>query len=326
MKNLLFLIILFFTLPFCKSTKTTSTLPDDEQSIAHEERLIGFNQNWRFLPPLNSQSLISNIKELKPQIIRYPGGTITHGWNWKTGTFSKPGKNDIVHPIEDLKKLIEATGAQAVFDLDVVNSSADDQIAMLNKAKSLGIEIKFLELGNELYSQIHGYETQFPDGNAYADTVNIWVPKLRKAFPNARIAALHIGKTSKIARQSTWNRETADRIRDIDAFTYHIYLSEGNTVEGRIADFQKAYYNPNNKPIWITEYGSMVSPDREDYLPNLSKLADYIEKLPGVTMVLNHTIIGSNLKHSKLDPTTKGATFTAEGKVYLDRVQHGHRN
>ncbi|MCO6497997.1 MAG: hypothetical protein J5I50_10070 [Chitinophagaceae bacterium] len=308
----------------CKSSKTTDTGKPANTSAHPNKVLIGFNQNWRFLPSLDNKVLLENIKELQAQIIRYPGGTITHGWNWRTGKFNKQGKNDYSHPIEDLKKLVDATGAEVVFDLDVVNSSVSDQIEMLQKARTLGIDIKYLELGNELYSMNHGYEIKFPDGKAYADTVNEWVPKLRRAFPEAKIAALHIGKTSKISRQSTWNQQTTKGIIDIDAFTYHIYISKPNTFEERIANFKRAYYNPDKKPLWITEYGCLTDPDGEYYLSDLRKLADFVENLPGTTMILNHTIIGVNLKHSKLNPSDGGTSFTAEGKMYLDRVKPKH--
>jgi hypothetical protein len=46
------------------------------------KKISGFNINWSFLPELDSKK-IDVIKELNPEIIRFPGGSISQYWNWE---------------------------------------------------------------------------------------------------------------------------------------------------------------------------------------------------------------------------------------------------
>lgn len=314
-------IIALIAASFAFQTNKMLSVSYKNNSLDTNKVLIGFNQNWTFLPPLDNPVFINNIRKLSPAILRYPGGTVTHGWNWRTGKFNKFRPTDFVHPIGDVKKLIDDLGVKFVFDLDVVNSSVQDQIAMLDSLHSLGVPIEFIELGNELYAANHGYEVPFPDGTAYADTVNAWVPKLRHAYPNAKIAAVHIGKTSDKPRQSTWNEKVTKGIKDIDAFTYHIYIDEGKNFEARKTRFLAAYYNPQHKSIWFTEYGNMNAYTKDDYLSELNKLANYVETFPGAKIVLNHTLVTNKTDRTKLERSTKGNTFSAEGEFFIKRAR-----
>lgn len=63
---------------------------------------------------------------------------------------------------------------------------------MLTAIEKLGVEIKYIELGNELYAQDDNYKKVFPTGKDYALRVNEWLPELKKKFPNSKIAALFI--------------------------------------------------------------------------------------------------------------------------------------
>lgn len=312
------LITLLFFTSSCATSQETQTQSKKKEPHQQSNLLTGFNQNWRYLPSLDNTTFINNIKELAPQTIRYPGGTVTHGWHWRTGTHKDPLPEDFIHPIEDVKKLVDLTGVKIVFDLDVVYSTLEDQLAMLEKANALGVDVEFIELGNELYSRLHGYEKWFPDGNAYADTVNVWVPKIRAAFPKAKIAAVHIGKPGTNQRQLTWNEQTAKRIKDIDAFTYHIYIPEKKDFEFRKKQFLDVYYNPDNKPVWVTEYGNMANYNSPGYLENLKKLVDFVESYPPITMALNHAMVSAGINRSKLTRKENGTKFTDEGKMFIE--------
>ena len=74
--------------------------------------LTGYNINWSFLPVLN-KDLLEKAVALKPQIIRYPGGTVSKTWDWRSGRTSKR-RRDIAHPLSDLKRLKEYTGAEVI--------------------------------------------------------------------------------------------------------------------------------------------------------------------------------------------------------------------
>jgi hypothetical protein len=280
----------------------------------------GFNQNFSMMPNM-TEALYKNIQQLKPQVLRYPGGTVTHSWNWKEGIIEKRSSNK-VHPISEIKTLVDLTKAEFVFVLDIVNKPLTDQIEMLTAIEKLGVKISYIELGNELYAQEDNYKEVFPAGKDYAARVNNWVPELRKKFPKAKIAALLCGRRVKETNQRlyTWNRQVVDNtINTVDAFTYHIYINEKETFENEKAEFievtQKA--NTGNKELWITEYGNKQDKTQPSYYTELAALADFVECFPNVTMALNHQIVGG----TKAKLTEDGSSFIEEGLMFLKRLQ-----
>jgi hypothetical protein len=280
----------------------------------------GFNQNFSMMPDM-SETMYKNIQQLKPQMLRYPGGTVTHNWNWKEGIIESR-KSKSTHYISEIKTLTDYTNAKFIFVLDILNKSLADQIEMLTAIEKLGVEINYIELGNELYAQDENYKSIFPSGNDYAKRVNEWLPELRVKFPKAKIAALLLGREVKPsnARLYNWNREVVDNtLRQIDAFTYHIYINENKTFDEEKSEFitvtEKAM--TQNKELWITEYGSNQDKTNPDYYEELAKLADFVETYPNVSIALNHQIVGGT--KSKLSPD--GLAFNTEGKMFLKRVK-----
>lgn len=65
----------------------------------------------------------------------------------------------------------------------------------------------------------------------------------------------------------------------------------------------------------FTEYGIQHGQPHPDYLPELGRLADFIETFPNVSLALSHQIPGHN---NKL--TAEGNEFMPEGNVSLQRA------
>lgn len=282
--------------------------------------LCGFNQNWSMLPPL-TPALLGNIKALAPQILRYPGGTITHDWDWRSGKRVSRTTRETAHPLAEVKTVADATGAQFVFVLDVAHSSLDDQLEMLRELRRLGLPIDYLELGNELYAKDLDYEKTFPDGAAYAATVNAWTPRLRAEFPGAKIAALLLTRATgaKNARLARWNAQVTAALKvPVDAYTLHVYIAQSAEAASTLAQFHRVADSPAlaGKPLWITEYGNQNPNTDADYLVQLELLADGLEQHPRVAMVLNHQLLGPRFK-TKFSPD--GSSLTAEGELYRRR-------
>lgn len=322
------LLLLITGIPGCKTSHTNSTKKNiterADPAKKNNKVIIGFNQNWSFLPQLDDSILVNNIKKLSPKMIRFPGGTTTHKWDWKAGKITMQQKISEYHPLIDVKRLVIETGAKLMIVLDIVHSTLANQIEMLDSLNSLGLPIEYIELGNELYSKDPklNYALIFPDGAAYADSVSKWVPTLKARYPKAKIAALLIAKTGSDTRMNAWNRMVSHFIDSahvaVDAYTYHLYINKGSNYKDRIADFNLAKIPTPGKELWATEYGNMNDVTDSDYLVELNKLADYVEA--NFSISLNHTIIGNQTKHAKLEPSTKGQLFTAEGEMFLKRV------
>ncbi len=303
----------------CSPVENTIT---EQRAVNPNDRIVktGFNQNFSMMPNM-TEELYKNIKKLKPQILRYPGGTVTHSWDWKNGII-KTRKSKSVHKIEEIKTLTDYTNAKFVFVLDILNSSVSDQIEMLKEIEKLGVSIDYIELGNELYGKKDDYIKIFPTGKHYANKVNQWIIVLRQNFPKAKIAALLSSRKVKPSntRLFQWNRQVVDNtISNIDAYTYHIYINENSTFEQKKRDFIEVsnQAKTKQKEIWITEYGNQQDKSMQSYYAELEALANFIETYPNVTIALNHQIIGG----TKNKLTEDGNGFVKEGQLFLKRLK-----
>lgn len=304
-----FLITLNLFFSGCKKNTAIDPAPEPAKPI------IGFNQNWSFLPALNPL-MLSNINMLKPQMIRYPGGTVTYSWDWVQGI--KSG-GSVPHPIQDIKKLVTACNSKMIFVVDILTRSLDDQLLMLTSIKNLGIPIEYVELGNELYSNDSNFAAVFPTGTEYATKAVLWTTALKQNFPTVKIAALLAGKNSNNSRLNQWNSlVVSGTISVVDAYTYHIYIPPGGTFEARKNEFEAIANttNTSDKELWITEYGSQNLSTTFNYLSSLDSLANYVEAYPKVTIALNHNIVGP--ADNKLTPD--GNNFTDEGRLFITRA------
>ena len=281
--------------------------------------LSGYNMRWRDTPDFEDTNVMALMDSLHTKMFRYPGGTAAHDWNWQTGLpYSNP-QNAVKHPVQDVKKLADATGAKVTFVLDIINRTLEDQINMLQAA---AMPIEFIEMGNELYSQ--DYDTIFPTGAAYADKVNAWVPQLRETFPDAKIGVVMLGRYVGPGnpRNNTWNTDVHNNLKEkVDAYIYHIYLSdsandgEGETVEERLARFKPVFIQDMTKETWITEYGDK----QQDYFKTLD-LAERLYREYHATLLLNHCFIAKSGDFTKIEPVKNNDntyTFTREGLEFL---------
>ena len=153
----------------------------------------------------------------------------------------------------------------------------DDQIEMLNTANQMGIPVKFVEMGNEWYDNDN---PTFPDGVAYANALNQWIPALRSAFEPP---LLHIGVCAAASvtlganpKELNWNNQLFSNLTAYYNYVVlHIYPVHGNQLPAisQIPQFIQSrgwewYANilagnlnysttwniPSGKRIWITEY------------------------------------------------------------------------
>lgn len=239
--------------------------------------------------PYGEPSVLRAVTSLAPGTIRYPGGAIANYWDWQTGsvnqppsttetrsgtTKTKPGRQRTYgFTLSTLKQITSATGAVPIFDLNVVTSTLDSQIRMLQTAAQMGIPIRYVELGNEFYLSKSNYIHAFPTATDYADLVASWVPAIRAAFPTAQIAAVASGSTAT-PREQSWNSTLLSVAgNDINAVTLHYYPGTSNSagappspttvlagasIEWRPID-QIINSLPAHLSVWLTEYNLVPS-------------------------------------------------------------------
>lgn len=203
------------------------------------QTFFGFNAQQIRGPVLSDKDFLKSVIELHPSVLRYPGGTVASFWDWKAGWFKDeiPLKKDWreirKNPIrlEDLKSACEATQSQPLLVLNMCTSDLAYQMEMLRHAKKIGLEVKHIELDNELYIAEPIYTDRFSSGEAYAAEANKWIAAIKKAFPEIKIAV--VGYSAKdsdfrknkdgMSRSLNWNREVLTSIQGADAMTFHLY-------------------------------------------------------------------------------------------------------
>jgi hypothetical protein len=282
-------------------------------------QIRGFNQNWSQLPALATGNMVALMRRLKPAMIRYPGGTVTHGWDWRVGQLtSRPSSQ--IHPIADVKSLSDSLNAPVIVVLDIVYRTLDDQLEMLRALQRIGVPFSHVELGNEIYLQDAEYAARFPTGADYGAEANRWAAAIKAEFRDVKVAALLFARPVGTAnpRGQNWNTSLlSGPTGNIDAWTFHIYIGLGLTAAGVMSSFRTAAaaLPLGGKPIWITEYGNQ-NETAADYLPELLALADLVQAESGVTIALNHQMIGGDKNKMALD----ALALNAEGEAFARRV------
>jgi len=313
--------------------------------------LTGFNINWRFLPKLD-ETLEFHLTELEPKIIRFPGGTIANSWDWEQGK-SDSKKGGVVHSLDDLDAVTDVTDAKVIFVLNILSSTLDKQLEMLEKAKDLGIAIKYVEIGNELYlgqggankddSGKHSKNVEkFPSGKEYAEFANEWATAIKAKFPKVKIALSALARDnvrgdgtddseSEGNHGKYWNynlAKYADKSK-FDAYVYHLYIhlddevelddeSINAVVQQRADTFERSRIKDDSKEIWVTEYGVHANTAQRT-AEVTSKLADYVEAHAKISMP-QVLISPSTTAYFSLINNVERTELTALGEMFKERV------
>jgi Alpha-L-arabinofuranosidase len=210
------------------------------------------------------------LSRLDPATLRWPGGEDANYFDWRTEPGSAP--DAATRALQDLAVAYQTTGATPIFVLNVLAAAnrvdTGDQLAMLTAARGLGLPVKYVELGNELYAGGE-FAQAFPSGAAYGLTVARYVRALHAAFPGVEVAADACLQPAT-ARQQSWNAgllATATGSGAPDALTLHDYpglVIHPFTRADPPALFANAYQaidqldavvrSLGGRPVWLTEY------------------------------------------------------------------------
>ena len=197
----------------------------------------GFNapfrkNSWLALAP----ELRRAAAGLDPGALRVFGGTTANYWNWRTGRFhDRPGvprslrrASRVMAPVylSDWARLVDGANATPVFDLNLVTSRLSNQLAMLETARDLGMPIRWVELGNELYMHAPLVDRAIPGPKAYGRKATRWIEAIKGEFPQAQVAAVGFGGHRSWKgdwRRRKWDRRMLRTLRGADALTFHTY-------------------------------------------------------------------------------------------------------
>jgi hypothetical protein len=225
----------------------------------------------------------TTIQTLHPQTIRVFGGTTANFWDWRTGTFTETasfpgivaGQPMPPIPLSAWANAIKAGAAVPVFDMNVETSTLSDQLAMLHAAAALGLPIRWVELGNELYVRAAVNRQIFPTGAAYGQLATSWIPAIKAAFPGVRIAVCGY---SYLGGNNPWNNSLLSTVRGEDAITFHTYWNPAPRsgraaappLDNLLVATQRRFANlanhdlpilPSGVTAWVTEWNLQPNPN-----------------------------------------------------------------
>lgn len=260
------------------------------------------NNNALRVPSWQDSNFVEAVQRLNPKKIRFPGGTVSNYWDWRYGGLIedfRDGKADFFYSfnpedaqynsskLSDLLQGLTLTNTEPVFVLNLSTSDLASQLEMLRTAKNIGLPVKYIELGNELYIDVSDNKDVFPRPKDYAAETVKWIDAIRQEFPSAQIAVVGVTPTSRKPRRlKEWNSSLLpEALPKADAIVLHIYGSHGlgkdeskiktypffdsedtKTILGKpFAKWQEVQNTPQykllpkDKKIWITEYNLFES-------------------------------------------------------------------
>jgi hypothetical protein len=234
-----------------------------------------------------------------------------------------PNKTKNLPPatLESLKQMTDSTGAVPLFVVNILTSTLDEQLEMLKTARSLGLPVKYIELGNEIYWGKHS--DVYPTAADYAKTAAEWSHAIKASFPEAKIAIIVDSEDPDFKagdRVLTWNaniRKFIEGNNDIDAVTMHPYifksssypeisdLSAENIKRTMAASFLARnnvthaidHSLPPGKEVWITEYNiiddeHVVNSRWIHALFSASMTLSFLDE-PRISMLMFHSLSGA---------------------------------
>jgi hypothetical protein len=199
-------------------------------------------------------SFISKVEQIKPEVLRFPGGTIgnfyhtnkeAYGFDvsdvdhWYSGNFTtrvsslkqaavKRGhSNDY---IEDFITLVKNLNAKVVVNANILTAEKNEIISILNRFQQERIEVLGVELGSELSNR--AYKKNIKSVNDYIQLAKKCSENIKSSFPDMKVAVVAAPlKVRMPQRLKNWNSILAKE-NFYDAIVHHSY----HTIVDGVAD------------------------------------------------------------------------------------------
>lgn len=269
--------------------------------------IMGYNAPLTHSPGWENNQFCEAVKSLHPTLLRYPGGSNSFYWDWERGrtknfeelsqslirlnpeytleyleTNAQTGndsfwkqinrynrKNYTSNTIKKFSLGTKRTKSKGIFVLNIISSTLNNQLQMLEEAKLNGMEIDRIEIGNEINHKHKLLQEIYPNAKIYADTCEVWINRIRETFPNVKIGV--VGGSKGIFKN--WNQVLTNRLSNYQniGFVLHFYPIFMHTIDlNNAAEYQQfiattatdlekklqnwAWHQTQSFPTWITEY------------------------------------------------------------------------
>lgn len=269
--------------------------------------LYGINGNLSNSPINYSDAAFRQaIARLHPQIIRWPGGSVSNNFNPLTGTADDGSGTP--NKIEDLALLVKEAKCEVMFVLNMVTHTLDENLQALKKAQNLGIPVHYVELGNE-YNNINSPgRTVYPTATDYANACAMWIDSITQNFDSVKYCA--IGENKGYKGAENWNSDVLKVLGKYNvALSWHAYPNPNDYVFQGMIDFHKMdsvimadYHIAGFDKVvnfWVTEFNTKnsdkqgstetINPDQQTAaVIHLAKLLTQL----GAKVLCVHNIVG----------------------------------
>jgi hypothetical protein len=331
---------------------------------------FGFNVSASTQPSYRNGAFIDSLAQLQGRWLRYPGGVESQYWDWASGKpidtanwIPNGGRLFNNYPrvvqtirrgvrtnLDDFKAGLVRANAGGVFCLNVSTSSLSYQMLLLRQARSLGIPIRFIELGSGLNNDQSDNTVAFNVPRDYSIKMNLWVDSIRAAFPGVQVAlqgaeqsVLLADGTPNPARAQFWNSAIFSDSRDYDALAFQLYVPTEvrpgrapNIPQVLTAPFrtvqrmQRSTFDsiPLTKNVWVTEYAAADNGIQGTWLHGLftSGLSLALLNERRINLMLNHEAAGEE-RHAALnsfqDSTRNRATAAGNALKMVHKAMNG---
>mgnify|MGYP002777717255 CR=1 FL=1 len=197
--------------------------------------VTGQNQPW------DNPALRAGFRKTGATNLRYPAGTLANYWDWDRGWLAPDVPDSLMipwvvtqglnrspdrYPLDNFAKAIRETGAEPIYVLNLLTRDLDHSLRGLRRAKALGLPVRLIELGNELYFNLKLESAVFPTPEAYGQTCEQWILAIKKEFPEARCAVLGT-ELARNERQRDWTARVLAQAPHADAVIFHVYTPFG---------------------------------------------------------------------------------------------------
>ncbi|MCL2879963.1 MAG: hypothetical protein FWF29_06950 [Treponema sp.] len=310
-----------------ESAGTTVNINTSAPQIRFNSGFSGFNVNAHHGPHKYTDPVYMQfVGGLAPGILRWPGGTTSNAFNWRTGHEEKEWvalfygnntfnmfnnyENNIMKkgPLKlwDYELLLRAVNAKLVVTINTFSNTPEEAGELAHFCKVNNIQVEVFNLGNEPYfTSVWGLSNNgsnglnfYRNGKDYADKVKAYAQAIRAELPDA-----HIGLV----------------IHDTEA-------RDNNGFTNQLRDYPDKYWNTVNYHAYEGyDYGSAniaPYPNRPaETIQNLNTflndmkgiIQDRADKFPGMPHIITESGVNINPNPAiVVDNTLYGALFNAE--------------
>lgn len=146
------------------------------------------------------KDVLDAIKEIKPPIVRWPGGNFVSGYDWRDGV-GDPDKrpprwdrawgawewNDF--GTDEFIKFCQHIGAEPYICTNAGEGYENEAAEWMRYCKGKGYKVRYWGIGNEMYGR---WQLGHLDANKYALKAILFATEMRKVMPNTRLIAVGV--------------------------------------------------------------------------------------------------------------------------------------